>query len=80
MIDLKRKRHLFGAEKWKWFLLWSGINKNFAHVQEQKKAMSQRHSVYIPPSVKSPLFLVTMIYVVQLSIEIDVIVVKNMSF
>ena len=26
MIGLKRKRHLFGAEKLKWFLLFSGID------------------------------------------------------
>ena len=31
------------------------VNKTFTHVQEQKKAMSPRHSVYIPSSVKSPL-------------------------
>ena len=31
------------------------VNKIFTHVQEQKKAMSPRHSAYIPPSVKSPL-------------------------
>ena len=39
------------------------VNKAFTHVQEQKKAMSHRHSAYIPPSVKSPLFLVAMILV-----------------
>ena len=32
------------------------VNKTFTHVQEQKKAMSPRHSAYIPPSVKSPLY------------------------
>ena len=31
------------------------VNKTFTHVQEQKKAMSPRHSVYIPSSVKSSL-------------------------
>ena len=31
------------------------VNKTFTHVQEQKKAMSPRHSAYIPSSVKSPL-------------------------
>ena len=31
------------------------VKKTFKHVQEQKKAMSPRHSAYIPPSVKSPL-------------------------
>ena len=31
------------------------VNKNFTHVQEQNKAMSPRHSTYIPPSVKSSL-------------------------
>ena len=30
------------------------VNKTFTHVQEQKKAMLQRHSAYIPSSVKSP--------------------------
>ena len=30
------------------------VNKTFTHVQEQK-AMSPRHSAYIPSSVKSPL-------------------------
>ena len=30
------------------------VNKTFTHVQEQTKAMSPRHSAYIPPSVKSP--------------------------
>ena len=29
------------------------VNKTFTHVQEQKKAMSPRHSAYIPSSVKS---------------------------
>ena len=33
------------------------VNKTFTHVQEQKKAMSLRHSAYIAPSVKSPLAL-----------------------
>ena len=32
----------------------SGVNKTFTHVQEQKKAMSPRHSAHIPSSVKSP--------------------------
>ena len=31
------------------------VNKTFTYVHEQKKAMSPRHSAYIPPSVKSPL-------------------------
>ena len=31
------------------------VNKTFTHVQEQKKAMSPRHSAYIPSSVKSGL-------------------------
>ena len=31
------------------------VNKIFTHVQEQKNALSPRHSAYIPPSVKSPL-------------------------
>ena len=31
------------------------VNKTFTHVQEQKKAMSPRHSAYIPSTVKSPL-------------------------
>ena len=31
------------------------VNKTFTHVQEQKKAMSPRHSTYIPPSVESSL-------------------------
>ena len=30
------------------------VNKTFMHVQEQEKAMSPRHSAYIPSSVKSP--------------------------
>ena len=30
------------------------VNKTFIHVQEQKKAMSPRHSAYIPFIVKSP--------------------------
>ena len=42
MICLKRKRHLFEAKKLK---------------ARAKKAMSSRHSAYIPPSVKSPLVL-----------------------
>ena len=29
------------------------VNKTFTHVQEQKKAMSPRHSTHIPSSVKS---------------------------
>ena len=32
------------------------VNKTFTHVQVQKKAMSLRHSAYIPSSVKSPLY------------------------
>ena len=31
------------------------VIKTFTHVQEQKKAMSSRHSAYIPSNVKSPL-------------------------
>ena len=31
------------------------ISKTFTHVQEQKKAMSLRHSTYISSTVKSPL-------------------------
>ena len=31
------------------------VNKTFTHVQEQKKAISPRHSAYTPSSVKSPL-------------------------
>ena len=31
------------------------VKKTFTHVQEQKRAMSSRHSAYIPSSVKSPL-------------------------
>ena len=31
------------------------VNKTFTHKQEQKKAMSPRHSAYIPSSVKLPL-------------------------
>ena len=30
------------------------VNKTFTRVQEQKKAMSPRHSTSIPSSVKSP--------------------------
>ena len=30
------------------------VNKTFTHVQEQKKALSQRYCAYIPSSVKSP--------------------------
>ena len=30
------------------------VNKTFTHVQEQKKAMSPRHSAYIPSSAKLP--------------------------
>ena len=30
------------------------VNKTFTHVQEQKIAMSPRHSAYIPSNVKSP--------------------------
>ena len=33
------------------------VNKAFTHVQKQKKAMSPRHSAYIPSCVKSPLYL-----------------------
>ena len=61
MIGLKRKRHLFGAKKLKLFLLFSGIDisgkcskQNFYAFARTKKAMSLRHSAYIP-SVKSPL-------------------------
>ena len=36
------------------------VNKTFTHVQEQKKAMSPRHSAYIPSSVKSPFLNVTL--------------------
>ena len=31
------------------------VNKTFTHVQQQKTAMSSRHSAFIPHSVKSPL-------------------------
>ena len=31
------------------------VKKTFTHVQGQKKAMSPRHSAYIPSSVKPPL-------------------------
>ena len=31
------------------------VNKTFTHVEEQKKAMSPRHSACISSSVKSPL-------------------------
>ena len=30
------------------------VNKTFVYVQEQKKAMSPRHSAHIPSIVKSP--------------------------
>ena len=61
MICLKRKRHLCGAEKLKWFLHFSGIDisgkcqqtKLFTHVQDQKKAMLLRHSAYTPSKVIS---------------------------
>ena len=33
----------------------ASVKKTFTHVQEQEKAMSPRHSAYIPSSVKSPL-------------------------
>ena len=35
----------------------ASVNKTFTHVQEQKKAMSPRHSAYIPSSVKYGRFL-----------------------
>ena len=40
------------------------LNKTFTYVQEEKKAMPQRHSAYIPSSVKSPLLLKTRTYLV----------------
>ena len=62
MIGLKIKRHLFGAEKLKWFPLSvestfqeSVSKQNFYACERAKKAMSSRHSTYIPSSVKSPL-------------------------
>ena len=52
MIGLKRKRHLFEAEKLKSFLLFSGID--IQKIKKIKKAMLSLHSTYIPSSVKSP--------------------------
>ena len=43
MITFQRNRHFRKVS----------VNKTFTHVQEQKKAMSPRHSTYIPSSVKS---------------------------
>ena len=63
MIGLKGKRHLSGAEKLKWFLLFSGIDisgkfgvskQNFYACARVKKSDVARHSAYIPSSVKSP--------------------------
>ena len=60
MIGLKRKRQFFEAKKLKWFLLFSGIifqesvsKQNLYACARAKKAMSLRHSAYIPSSVKS---------------------------
>ena len=51
MIGIKRKRHLFGAE----LTFQESVSKqNFYAYAKAKKAMSPRHSAYIPPSVKSP--------------------------
>ena len=53
--------HVHWYFKLKWFLLLSridisgvSVNKTLTQMQEQKKAMSPRHSAYIPSSVKSP--------------------------
>ena len=40
----------------------ASVNKTFMHVQKQKKAMSLRHSAYIPSNVKSPLEIVKLIH------------------
>ena len=38
-----------------WYFKKVSLNKTLTHVQEQKKAMSPRHSAYIPSRVKLPL-------------------------
>ena len=61
-IGLKRKRHLFGAEKLKWFLLFSGIEisgkylsaKLLRMCKSKKKSDIVATFRYIPSSVKSP--------------------------
>ena len=63
MIGLKRKRNLFRSGKVEMSSTFQRsrhfrkvlVKKTFMHVQEQKKAMSPRHSAYTPSSVKSPL-------------------------
>ena len=60
----KKKATVFRSEKveiistfqWNRYFREASVNKTFTHVQEQKKAMSPRHSAYIPSSVKSPLY------------------------
>ena len=62
MIGLKRKRQksskkveMISTFQQNRHFRKMSVNKTFTHVQEQKKAMSQGHSAYIPSSVKSPL-------------------------
>ena len=62
MIGLKRKQHLFKAEKIEAISTFQHnldfrkvfVNKIFKHVQKQKKALSPRHSAYNLSSAKSP--------------------------
>ena len=61
MIGLKRKRHVRSGKVEKISTFQRNrhfrkvlVNKTFTYVQEQKKAMSLRHSACIPSSVKSP--------------------------
>ena len=54
MSGLKRKRHLFGAGKVEMISTFQrnqhfrkvSVNKTFTYVQEQTKAMSQRHLAF----------------------------------
>ena len=61
MIGLLKRQYLFGAEKLKWFLLFSGIKisgslseQNFYACARAKKVMIPRHSAHIPSRIKLP--------------------------
>ena len=53
IIGLKKIEMISTFQRNRHFMKVS-VNKTFTHVKEQKKAMSPKHSAYIPSSVKSP--------------------------
>ena len=50
------KVEMISTFQWHWHFRKASVNKTFTHVQEEKRAMSPRHSTCIPSSVKSPLW------------------------